>query len=426
MLKVVCRARTTFFIFTLLAAVNLSLPEQLLLSALLPTAASQSRLRQLVRSEMDWLALGQRAEFTYSAPLLRYNLAQVGKLAALSADARQQLETSSQTWAARHLAYVHEAERLLTALAAARVTALPLKGAALMLGGYYPQPGLRPAIDLDLLVDPAQITVAERVAADCGYVIAPGRTRARPRQRLANELNHVAPRRGPSGLLLELHTRAFHCVRAGRDFGLSDIVAQAGVAANGSFQLPAPAALALHLTHHTLVDLQSTRAILRTLADLHFLWQRAPASKDALRCLAREFGFAGAVETAIQVEQVLAAGTLAELQALGERGGAGAMLLETALLTDPSDLADAARLMEYLDFSRAPLTRLSNLLALLFTNRAHLAQLSGKAPQEMRVWHYWRRPFDLARKFNWASLRPGQWRRVWQLRRLAETEPPQA
>lgn len=405
---------------------TLSLHEQILLSALLPTAASQNRLQQLVQAEVDWLALVRRAEFHYLAPLLRYHLNQCEALRRLPAAARQQLEESSQTWAARHLAYVHEAERLLAALAAAGIAAFPLKGAALMLGAYYLQPGLRPAVDLDVLVDPAHITEAEQVAAACGYAVAPGRTQARARQRLANELNHVAPRRGPGGLLLELHTRAFHCVRAGRDFGFAECVSQAQLAGDGKFRWLNPAALALHLTHHTLVDLQSTRASLRTLVDLHFIWQRAPESKAELLRLAQAFGFAGAVETALQIEKLIVAGTLADLQELAEGGGAGALWLETALLADPTDLAAAARLLEYLDFSRTPLTRFGNLLALLFTNRAHLAQLSGKAPQEMRLWHYWRRPVDLARKFNWASLQPRQLRRVWQWRRLTESAPPRS
>lgn len=399
---------------------SLSIPEQFLLSALLPTAASRARLRQLERSGLDWLTLVRQAEFNYTAPLLRYNLAQAGLLAELPSEAQRQLEETSRTWAARHLAYEHEAVRLLTALAAAQVPAIPLKGAALMLGGYYPQPGLRPAVDLDLLVDPAQLAAAERVAETCGYAVLPGRTQARPRQRLANELNHAAPRRGPSGLLLELHTRAFHFVRTGRDYGFAELAAH--TVAVASFSLPSAAALAFHLIHHTLVDLQSTRAILRTLADLHFIWQRAPESKVELQQLAEEFGFAGAAGTAGQAERLLATGDLSELQQTLSQTGGCALLLETALLEDPLALADAARLFEYLDFSRAPIARLSNLLALFFTNRAHLAQLSGRAPQETRVWHYGRRPFDLLRKFNWASLQPGQLRRVWQLRRLAETK----
>jgi hypothetical protein len=392
--------------------VTLSISEQILLSSFLPTEASRARLRELVAAhsrQIDWPKLAQRAEFNYLAPLLRFNLAQIGVLGGLPDEAQERLAMGSQVWAARELACVSEAERLLDALQAGGVTALPLKGAALLLANYYPQAGLRPALDLDLLVDPARIELAESIAQDCGYALEPGRTKARARQRLANELNHVAPRRGASGLLLELHTRAFHYVRAGRDFGLAEMRERAQ--SGQRWLLPAPEDLALHLAHHTLVDLQSTRAILRTLADWHFIFAREPQALPRFRACAAEFGFGGVVETALAAWHLLAAGRLEEVVS-DERL---ALLLETALLEEPPPLADAARLFEYLDFSRQPLAKLSNLVSLVFTNREHLEQLYGERSQAK----YWRRPFDLLCKFNWKSLQPRQLRRVWRLRKLA-------
>lgn len=404
---------------------SLSLAEQILLSAWLPTAASQTRLRQLLTEQsarLDWRALVERAEFNYAVPLLRYNLAQSNLLSGLPEATQRQMEESCQTWAARHLAWVHEAERLCAALSAAGLTAIPLKGAALMLGGYYPQAGLRPALDLDLLVDPVQLAEAERIAQVCGYEVVPGLTQARPRQRLANELNHAAVRRGANGLLLELHTRAFQHVRTGRDFGFTEINrwAQLSATATGAtLRLPSSAALALHLVHHTLVDLQSTRALLRTLADLHFILSRDGAAKKQLLELGHAFGFSGAIVAALQTERLLATCDLAELEQALQHSDGCALLLETALLAEPLHLAEAARLFEYFDLSRAPLRKLGNLGSLVFTNRAHLAQLYGESAQRQPALHYLRRPFDLLRKFNWASLQPGTLRRVRRLRKLA-------
>ncbi|MBI1765000.1 MAG: nucleotidyltransferase family protein [Acidobacteria bacterium] len=429
-----------------------TLAEQILLSALLPTEASHGRLRQLMQTgvngqAVDWLALVARAEAVYLAPLLRFNLARGGCLPHLPAAAQHQLEQSSQTWAARHMAYVHEAERLCTALAAAGIVAFPLKGAALMLGAYYPQAGLRPAVDLDLLVDPARITEAEAVAAACGYALEPGRTKARPRQRLPNELNHAAPRRGANGLLLELHTRAFHAVRVGRDFGFAEMCElgrirsgsdqvsfNAGIdspatnpvaTAPGTASTPcAPAALALHLVHHTLVDLQSTHAILRTLADLHFILTRDGAIAKQLRAWAAEYGFRGAVEAALQAERLLAVSDLRGLKYVGERTDDCTLLLKTALDERPQGLAAAARLLEYLDFSHAPLRKLGNLGALLLTNREHLAQ--QYEGQGTLLWRYVQRPFVLLGKFPWSSLRPANLWRVWRWRKLTEASRTEA
>lgn len=387
---------------------SFTVDEQLLLSALLPTEASHRRLRQLVRQDLDWLALVARAEVAYIAPLLRFNLARSGCLTHLPAAAQHQLEQSSQTWAARHLAYQHETERLCAAMSTAGITTFPLKGAALMVGGYYPQAGLRPAIDIDLLVDPARLAEAEAVAEACGYVVEPGRTKARPRQRLPNELNHVAPRRGASGLLLELHTRAFHAVRVGRDFGFAEMC-ETGHAPTAS--------LALHLVHHTLVDLQSTQAILRTLSDLHFILTHDRNVTRELRDLATVYGFRGAVEAALRVEHLLASSDLRGLEYAGARADDCALLLKTALHEQFAGLAAAARLVEYLDFSRRPLHKLGNLGALLFTNREHLAQqYTGEGTL---AWRYMQRPFALLRKFPWASLRPDNLRRVWRWRKFS-------
>ena len=132
--------------------------DKLLLSALLPTEASAARLRQLLESlpgqpdEIDWSAAVHRADLHHIASLFRFNLARSSALDLLPKEPQDQLRNISQTWAARHLAYVSEAARLVAALAGEGIAAIPLKGAALMLGGYYPQAGLRAATDIDLLV----------------------------------------------------------------------------------------------------------------------------------------------------------------------------------------------------------------------------------------------------------------------------------
>jgi hypothetical protein len=232
-------------------------------------------------------------------------------------------------------------------------------------------------------------------------------------------------RRGSSGLLLELHTRAFHYVRTGRDFGFAELSERARfvmTATGASLHLPSSADLALHLVHHTLVDLQSTPAILRTLADLHFILSQDGTAKAGLLKLGCAFGFSSTIAAALQAERLLATSDLEGLEDALQRGDGCALLLETALLEKPLPLADAARLFEYFDLSRAPLRKLGNLVSLIFTNRAHLAQLYGESARSKPAAHYLRRPFDLLRKFNWASLQPGTLRRVRRLRRLARQQ----
>ncbi|MGE0132485.1 MAG: nucleotidyltransferase family protein [Blastocatellales bacterium] len=398
--------------------------DKLLLSALLPTEASRERARQLIAenaSEIDWAAFTRRANFHHTAALSRFNLALAGLSDCPPAQFRSELDEISRAWAARHLAYVSETARLVAALSDAGIVALPLKGAALMLGGYYPQAGLRAALDIDLLVDPERAPLAEQVARDCGYAEIPGRRDVRPRQRLENERNHSWPRRGPSGLILELHHRAFHFAKGARDFGFDELLARARRRRPddaSSPLLPSPADLALHLIHHTIVDLQSAHAILRTLADLHFIFAREPQSREEMKEQARQLGFAGATQSAVRLLRLLEEGTMIQLDEAAPDGEIE-LLLETALMESPGMVAEAARLFEYLDFSRRPIKKLGALFSLLFTSRAHLENLYGEPKRGSVYLNYLRRPFDLMKRFNWRSLSPATMRRVWKLRRMS-------
>lgn len=406
----------------------LTTTDKLLLSGVLPTPQSQARLRTLLAESdaaMDWPALVRRAEFHHLTALLRLQLNQIDALSKIPPALLAQINAQSQTWAARHLAYVSEASRLITALADANIPALPLKGAALMLGGFYPKAGLRAATDIDLLVPPDQLQNADAIAAACGYEELPGRRQVRQRQRLANERNHLWPRRGPSGLVLELHHRAFQYARRERDFSFAEMLSRATrrpTTAGSELLLPATADLALHLVHHTMVDLQTTRAILRTFADLHFLFQHEPAAQELMLERARAFGFGGAAQHAVEMLNLLAEGTVAELErALEDQDTA--LLVETALLETTLPISDAARLLEYFDFSQSPLQKLGNIAALLFTPRAHLAQVYGESPASGSLYlKYLRRPFDLLRKFARGSFSPASLWHVWKWRRMSAKE----
>ncbi|MFN0110703.1 MAG: nucleotidyltransferase family protein [Blastocatellia bacterium] len=397
--------------------------DKLLLSALLPTEACAIRLRQLRQlAEIDWPAALRRGEFHSIASLLRFNLAHAGLLEWPSQQQREQLRVISQTWAARHLAYVSETARLIAALKAESIVAIPLKGAALMLGGYYPQAGLRAALDIDLVVEPDKQQQADQIVAALGYEDLPGRRSVPTRQRLANEINHLWPRRGPSGLILELHRRAFQFARQERDLSFAQVHSSAVPVTIGDADLllPSPTDLAFHLVHHTLVDLQTTKAILRTIADLHFIFARQPEARSGMIRRAEEFGFGGAAHLASELERLLTDASLADLD---EAAGSErfALTLETALAEETMPLADAARLFEYFDFKRRPFKKLRNLISLLFTSRQHLEQLYGQPQQGSVYRNYLRRPFDLLRKLNRASFSPSNLWKVWKLRKLARS-----
>jgi alpha-ketoglutarate-dependent taurine dioxygenase len=62
-----------------------------------------------------------------------------------------------------------QGEELLAALNDAGIAAMPIKGLHLLLAGWLPDPAARTIVDIDILVHPAAIPDACRVASNCGY-----------------------------------------------------------------------------------------------------------------------------------------------------------------------------------------------------------------------------------------------------------------
>ncbi len=405
--------------------------EKFLLSGLLPTTASGHRLRRLLieqASTIDWEVVRNRGSHLQILPLVRFNLTharedQEDLTLRLPSDLRTYLRTQAEEWAARELAYLREVRNLIGLLQAQGIPSLPLKGAALMLAGYYPQPGLRPAVDIDLLVAPEDVRAADELLARYQYHPLPGQRKVRDSQRLPNQRNHLWPRRGPSGIVVELHHRAFQVVSSEQSVGFSELWGRARSMEAGFLPLPSPGDLALHLIHHSMVDLQSGHVILRTLADLFFLTRKAPESFDLARRLAAQLGFPGLVPLAEQAVHHLEVANLEALEVDAAHPDL-ALLFETAMLPSHEQFAEAARFFEYFDLGRHPWRKLRALMGFLAPSREHLRQLYGRAEADgppspaVSRWHYLRRPFDLLRRVDWRSLRPAMVRRVRHWKRL--------
>lgn len=408
--------------------------DKLLLSATLPSEASQARLRALISErgdKVDWARAVERARAFYVAPLLRFNLARADLLERAPEAAQKALAAESRAWAARHMVYTHRALALIEELNARTIAALPLKGAALMLGGYYPAAGLRVAADLDLLIDPARVMEAEAAAEEQGFIELASHLRkaARAAQRLTHKRRHLPTRCDASGVILELHYRAFHNPRAGRDFGFAEMVGRATRrTVNGSTLLfPATEDLCLHLIHHTVIEIYSAHAIARTLADLHYIFQAEPQTRERLITRAEEFGLHRATELTLKALSIVEEATLAELDALAdginpradERDAA--LLLDTALAAWDINLAETGRLFEYLDFRQPPRAILNNLRMLVSPSGDESSRGEDRPRTRSAVgrWmSYPRRVCHLLRQFNWAGLAPRHLRRVIRLHRL--------
>lgn len=380
--------------------------DQFLLSALLPTEANHFRLRALVQSsDLDWAAIVARSRARGTASLLRYNLVRAGLLDTVPQTERDFLANESQSWAAKQQVYGLEATRLMQALQEKGIASLPLKGAALMLGNYYPLPGLRSAVDIDLLVAPSEADAAFAIAKELGFVRYHVPKPVRVPLPLPHELRHLPIMRGPHGVLMELHYRAFHDLRNRRDFTFADMQPRS-VLRNGVL-LPAAEDIALHLIHHSIVDLGSAYTAWRTLADLYFLFLAEPSAREKLLLRADEFQLRGAATLTLETLQAL------EDARMEHANHEVRLLLDAAIGDAMAGTMEAARLFEYLDLRQQPVAKLEHLYALLTaTETGNQTATSVSRPSTLK------RAFGMLRRFHWQGVTLADVRRVLALRRI--------
>ncbi|HEX4948424.1 MAG TPA: nucleotidyltransferase family protein [Blastocatellia bacterium] len=380
--------------------------DQFLLSALLPTEANKLRLRALVSSsDLDWAVIVARSKARGTAALLRYNLSRAAVLDAVPQAERDFLATESQAWAAKQQVYALEAMQLMQALQARGIASLPLKGAALMLGNYYPLPGLRSAVDIDLLVAPSEADAAFAIAEELGFVPYHVPKPVRVPLPLPHELRHLPIMRGPHGVLMEMHYRAFHDLRHRRDFTLADM--QPRAAWRNGVLLPATEDIALHLIQHSLVDLGSAYTAWRTLADLHFLCLAEPAAREKLLARAEEFQLRSAASLALETLQML------EDARADQAGSSVRLLLEAAIGDATAGTMEAARLFEYLDLRQQPVAKLKHLYALLTAAESDTSNVVAQPPPNK-----FKRALGMLRRFHWHGVTLADVRRVLALRNI--------
>ncbi|HEX7049398.1 MAG TPA: nucleotidyltransferase family protein [Longimicrobiales bacterium] len=133
-------------------------------------------------------ALGVAAYTSGLGPLLGYWI-ETDRLAA-DADAAALLHVHLVHGRGRAERFRRELRRTLDVLAAAEIHAVVLKGAHTAYS-HFPEPGLRPAADIDLAVEPRQVDGAERALAAAGYAI----TRRQPWLRRSDWVPPGAPTR---------------------------------------------------------------------------------------------------------------------------------------------------------------------------------------------------------------------------------------
>lgn len=171
--------------------------------ALMCRASSLSAAGIGAITEDDWARILDWSIEHRFAPYLHYSLGQAGLRASLPTEVGTRLQQTYRRASLRALSMQRDMLHVNSVLQAAGIEHLFMKGAYLAQFAY-PEPGLRPLRDLDVLVRPEQALDAFRVLQDNGLERI-DRNVGNPAAHLAHG-KHLPPLRIPGGALVEVHT----------------------------------------------------------------------------------------------------------------------------------------------------------------------------------------------------------------------------
>lgn len=254
---------------------------------------------------IDWHQVLDLAAWHRLLPLLWRHLAAHEDGADVPTEVREELRRHARETTARNLQLDRQLHRVLAALGGAGIPVVLLKGAALVEAVYH-QEGLRPMVDLDLLVARDDVGRAFDVVQALGYDALAPQVRERDDDAWLASFHHHMPLVKEDGsTVVELHHRIL------RDRPQYDV---AGVWARATpsdrppaHLLPAPEDLFLHVAVHFALDRIDRRGQsgLGQLADLVHICRRWDLDWEAVSERARASEVADRLFLALDAVAVL-------------------------------------------------------------------------------------------------------------------------
>ena len=162
-------------------------------------AADSSALVSLP-SSLDWVLLQRLASHHRLEPLLCYGLSR-SHFTGIPSRVRAQWEAHRRNAVARELYHHGALERIATAFEDRRLPCILLKGEAVS-KALYPQDGLRPYADIDLLIRREEYEPAKAILTELGFRLRHPTTEAE-RRRMFGEIEF--DKEGPISLTVDLH-----------------------------------------------------------------------------------------------------------------------------------------------------------------------------------------------------------------------------
>lgn len=376
----------------------MSLPLSRLRSLLLDLLSPARHVTQQLIDGLDdgdWRAIAIMARQHRLEPLLSWRLDQMTPALSIAEPLRTAWSGAHHQSTLRALAVARELVLIHRILDRARIPHLALKGADLAFH-IYPQPGLRPMRDIDVLVP------RDRMAEAFEALLANGLQRCAPYQGTVDAAlatsHQLPPLRSPSGTLgVELHHRLFHIDKHGRRVG--DLCDDPGFwqravskkIAGESVRFAGPTELLLHLTEHAVYGHRFNNGPL-TFCDIGYLLLRESIDWPLFWLLAERHGCARGAALVLRVVESQWGVTLTE------DGGRPPSTLhvpdeivERALQLSLCDLdvSVATGVLHEANESQGLGAKLGYFWRRLFPSRVALAALYPAEPNSWRIFIYY-------------------------------------
>jgi hypothetical protein len=346
-------------------------------------------------SPIEWNLLAKKAQKEGVAPLIYWELSRSGKLSAMPKPVANSLRATFFSTRMNNEQILKETARLVALFDQVGIPVVALKGICFALT-IYPDLGLRPMVDLDLLVPAARLPEAVRIAKASGYVepapeALPG---------LDDLLDHAVglQKRTAPFTLLELHD----CLVAEQSFSHAvpvDWFWTQTLPLTGSISRPGlekllmltPAAQVLYASGHAMLQHGSRNTALRWLYDFdRLVWAyQERLDWDLLLTQARIFEWSSAVIAALS-QAVALFGTpvppnvLNELSKLSDRN-----THRVAMMQDPPATHTLEEFQKWKSLNWYG--RIKLFIALLAPSPAYMRWRYGlKNNQALPIWYLYR------------------------------------
>jgi hypothetical protein len=233
---------------------NLSREDELLVHCACLDLSEERRqsIKNLLADKLDWDLLMQKAVWHRLLLLVSHHLRSPDLSALVPEPVLVKLKSFLYQSLARNMVLQNELSRLLSAFNSRKVPVIVLKGAAL-LEKIYHDISLRPMNDIDILVQPEHLDLAEAIALQQGYTYLTAHYTLKQTKKGGRHLDNMLLRE--KGIYLEIHE---HIVNADEPchFDLSGFWTRAEpVTISGAHALAlAPEDLLIHLSIKFLLD----------------------------------------------------------------------------------------------------------------------------------------------------------------------------